>query len=75
MVNSTDFWVVEWSNSQKRFHIDRLDFSLRNNVEAMREDRPNDYILVALANSHKEASEHSRELKPFAKGFVPLPIA
>lgn len=74
MVNPVNFWTVEWSNSQKRFHIDRLDISLRNNVEAMREDRPNDYILVGLANSHEEASALSRELEPFAKGFVPLPI-
>lgn len=75
MVNTINFWTVEWSNSQKRFHIDRLDISLRNNIGAMHKGRSNDYILVGLANSHEEAHSLSRELEPFAKDYVPLPIA
>ena len=75
MVNLVNFWTIEWSNSQKQFHVDRLDITLKRNIRAMSEGRATDYILIGLANSHEEAHAISRELEPLATGFEPLPIA
>ena len=50
-------WVVEWSESQKSFHIDTLEKTLKRNTSAFIDKRKTDYKPLALASSQSEATK------------------
>ena len=51
----TKLWTVEWSYSQKQYHVDTLERTLARNLKAFTENRACDYIVLAVADSHDEA--------------------
>lgn len=51
----TKLWTVEWSYSQKHYHVDALERTLARNRKAFTENRGCDYIVLAIADSHEEA--------------------
>ena len=51
----TKLWTVEWSYSQKQYHVDTLERTLARNQKAFTENRSCDYIILAIADSHEEA--------------------
>ena len=66
--------VVEWSFRQKLFHITTLTESIKNNRRSMRTGVETDYICVGMAGSHDDAVTLCHNLKPEAKGYVPIPF-
>ena len=51
----TKLWTVEWSYSQKQYHVDTLERTLARNQKAFTGNRSCDYIILAIADSHEEA--------------------
>jgi hypothetical protein len=49
-------WVVEYSGTQKAFHIETLAEALRSNREQFAEGGMVDYVPLAIVSSHDEAS-------------------
>ena len=52
-------WVVEYSKSQKCFHVDTLESSVQKNNAAFSADRNKipDFIIIHIANSYEEAMD------------------
>lgn len=57
------YWTVEWSESQKCFHVDWLKRILQKNTEMFFEEIETDYILLGIFKSHKDAHSFVDELK------------
>jgi len=55
--------VVLWSHSQGYFHIETYAAMITINMRAYVEGRPMDYVLIAILDTHKEASEVIRRLE------------
>lgn len=49
-------WVVEYSGTQKAFHIETLAEALRSNSRQFAEGGMVDYVPLAIVSSHDEAS-------------------
>lgn len=50
-------WVVEYSGTQKAFHIETLAEALRSNREQFAAGGMVDYVPLAIVSSHEQASE------------------
>ncbi len=55
-------YVVEWSPTERLFHIRSLRLALSSNRSAMHEGRLVDRVLVALSDSEDEAFAAAQEL-------------
>lgn len=51
------WWVVEYSGTQKAFHIETLTEALRSNRRQFADGGMVDYVPLAIVSSHDEASE------------------
>ena len=63
MSNTIGEWVTLWSPQQKAFHVETTREMLRKNMTSYMEGTPNQYICVAIVNSHDEAHEIIKILK------------
>lgn len=56
--------TVEWSESQKCFHVDTLDRTIFKNIKIFNEpNNCNDWTLVGIFASYEECHEFVRRLK------------
>ena len=56
-------FVVEYSVSQKCFHIDNITKSLKNNLKMFINETLNDYMILGLFDSIEKADDFITELK------------
>jgi len=54
-----EMFVVEWSSSQKQFHIHALGEMLKSNLRAAVNGRDSGYVPVAIARTEVEALKMS----------------
>lgn len=50
-----DLWVVEYSVSQQCFHVDTLGDSINNNQFICVNQRPVDYLIIAICDTYEQA--------------------
>ena len=50
-------YVVEYSYSQRAWHIDTLDSAITRNIDDMLEGRVNDYKIINMFGSYELANE------------------
>lgn len=63
MFNYSNLFVLLWSPSQKCFHCETLDRTIETGVKTYFSDhRPQDYIVIAVTESHEEAATIRLEL-------------
>ena len=81
MTDQSHIWNVLWSQQQNALHVESMDQTLRESLEALQEDRETQYVLVATGLSREEASAfchrwhdvlHVREIALQAKGDSPF---
>ena len=53
--------VVEWSVSQRAFHVEPLSRTLERNVKAFRRGSGSDYIPIGIFNDDKEMDEFLKD--------------
>lgn len=56
MEKDKSIYVVEYSVSQKVFHIDKLTTILLKNREAVKQGRSNDFMIIGFGQSYEAAS-------------------
>ena len=65
-MNIPDLFVVEWSETQRKFHVHNVDEMLRANLECFHHERNpdhSDWMVVAIAESHQAAHACIHQLK------------
>lgn len=62
-MNLSKIWVVEYSVSQKCFHVDKLDVTVKSNFDDAKRGLSTDYIPVAVCRSHDAAIDISKALR------------
>lgn len=62
-LNLSKIFVVEYSVSQKCFHIDNITKSLKNNLRMFVNEILNDYMILGLFDSIEKADDFIIELK------------
>jgi hypothetical protein len=63
-----DKWTVEYSLKQGCFHFDKLSNVIEMNQEAIAENIPSDYRIIALCDSDEECDEFAKKWR--AKGYA-----
>jgi hypothetical protein len=58
MTSLDDLWVLEWSETQKCYHKDKLCNSVVKNINSFHCRRPNDYVPIYVG-SDEEVSKAS----------------
>lgn len=56
-------YVLEWSQSQKCFHIETLEEAMEGNREAFKANRQSDFIIIFANRTHAEAQKIAETLK------------
>jgi hypothetical protein len=56
-------WVVEWSESQKNFHVDFLYLSVENHIEEYLRKVASGWTILAVVNTSDEATQLCEKLK------------
>lgn len=54
--------ILKWRQKQSATHIHTMEMMLDNNLRQCWENRPGDYIPIAMAGSHEEAHEMARTI-------------
>lgn len=62
-LNPQNTWVLEYSLSQKHFHISPYEAEMKNNHESYFHGTPSDWILLGLFASSQDASDYADKLK------------
>lgn len=62
-----ELWTVEWSGSQQCFHVDTLEKTLSQNLQAYAEGRVNDYQILGIVKSQADAHKFADSLKQEVK--------
>ena len=65
-MNISTLFVVEWSESQKTFHVSQADDMIRENLECFYhqiDPDDSDWKVVGIANSYELAHSIVRQLK------------
>ena len=60
-------WLC-WSPSQQAFHIETEADGLKINLRAFVENRPVDFIPIAIFGSRKSANKFTEQIKPIRNG-------
>ena len=55
-------FVLLWSPSQKKFHIQTIGSMISDNMDAYKNGMPVDYITLAVAETFEDAAEIQRVL-------------
>jgi hypothetical protein len=63
LVPIDDLYLVEWSNEQQCFHVDKTKKILRNNIYALLRNRHADFFTVAISDSYEEAKAMAKLLE------------
>lgn len=63
-------FVVEWSRSQRTWHIKSLSSAIQVNKKAMLAGVSDDYKIVGLFESAEAASEWASQMEQVAKGLA-----
>ena len=58
-----DAYAVEWSVSAQQFHLQPLTETLRLGAISYLENKPSDYILVAIGRTHADATKLMMQLE------------
>lgn len=61
--NVNEMWVVEWSPSQKQYHIQTVGEMLEANLRAVAHGVDVDYVPIAIARTGVEADQISNMLE------------
>lgn len=56
-------YVLEWSQSQKSFHIETMEEAMEGNREALKANRQSDWIILFANRTHAEAKKIADVLK------------
>ena len=81
MTDQSRSWNVLWSYKQNAMHIESMDQTLKEGMEALEEDRETQYVLVAAGLTRNEASAlykswhdvlHVRQIARVAKRNSPF---
>lgn len=56
-------WVIEYSHSTKRFHIDRANDMLRRNILSVHSGNDMDYICVGIFPTKAQAEDAIMEFR------------
>ena len=57
-----DYHVVDWSPSQKCFHLEMLSEMLRDNLSVFRGESMTDYLCVGIFETYEEASKYIQKM-------------
>ena len=63
-MNTSDSYVVEFSHSQKTFHVDTYERMLKSNLSAFTRQRPSDWIPLGFFSTAEEASAFVNRIDP-----------
>jgi hypothetical protein len=76
-LNVFELWVVEYSESEHKFAVERFGAALERNLHLFLNSRPNDRVILAFAFSEELAEEMCRAFdcrqdrtKPFTPGHI-----
>ena len=76
-VNVFELWVVEYSESEHSFTVEKYGDALGRNLHLFLNNRPNDRVILAFAFSEELAAEMCRAFdcrddrtKPFTPGHI-----
>jgi arabinogalactan endo-1,4-beta-galactosidase len=81
MSDHSRIWNVLWSYQQNALHVESMDQTLKEGMEALQEDRETQYVLVATGLTRGEASDfykhwhdilHVRQIAKDAKRSSPF---
>ena len=81
MTDQSRNWNVLWSQQQNALHVESMDQTLKEGMEALHEDRETQYALVATGLTRDEASDfcahwhdvlHVRQIAKDAKRDSPF---
>ena len=50
-----DLYLVEWSDQQQCFHVDKTRKILRNNISDLLRNRHSEFFTVAISDNYEEA--------------------
>ena len=56
-------WSLEWSHSQRQWHICRMARTINMNRRAFLYGKPNDYVIVGIYPTESECSALARDLR------------
>ena len=59
----SEIWIVEYSRSQRCFHVETLDETVKANLYIAERGSNTDYIPVAVCRSHDAAIDTSEALR------------
>ena len=62
-MNVNDYYVAEYSHSQKEFHWDKLSASLERNKNSCLNGQKNDWIIIGIFKTIDEAITFNNEIK------------
>jgi hypothetical protein len=57
-----NYHVVEWSPSQKCFHLQTLVEMIRDNLSVFKKESMTDYLCIGIFETHDQASKYIRHL-------------
>lgn len=60
---NNNLYAVEWSESQKCFHVDDFEKTLTRNLNAFADGTANDYKILSIAEDTKQADQLIQLLK------------
>lgn len=63
------FWVVEFSVSQKAFHLSSMTEMLQNNIRNVMDRRQTDYVVVGVFGDTNEADEYIQKCYEEIKNY------
>lgn len=76
-VNVFDLWVVEYSESEHKFAVEKYGDALERNLHLFLNSQPNDRVILAFAFSEELAAEMCRAFdcredrtRPFTPGHI-----
>ena len=55
LVPIEDLYLVEWSDEQQCFQVDKTKKILRNNIHLLLRNRHSEFFTVAISDSYEEA--------------------
>lgn len=61
--NIEELYLIEWSEKQQVFHVDKIKQILKNNLHAYVRNRKIEYFPVAIAHTYEEAQTIAKLLE------------
>lgn len=56
-MNISEIYIVEFSLSQRCFHVDTMEFVFRKNIRSVLDRTQSDWIMVGISKKYNEATD------------------